>query len=222
MLRSSRTAFLATLACAAALLVAGLIVRFVDALQARDMGAVGSFGQLDGPGSSGPLRLIASVGNPLPYALLGLGLVLIAYLRGRTRVAIAIAILLVATGAVTEGLKLLLEQGTLKPGSFPSGHATAALTLGLCAVLAAPARLRPIVAVAGAVLAAAVSCAIVSLGRHTPSDVLGGLLVAATLTGAAVTVLLRGEERRGERERERRVAAQRFDPVPAAVAGSGF
>ena len=47
------------------------------------------------------------------------------------------------TGAATQVLKVVLDEGTLKPGSFPSGHATAALTLALCAALAAPARLRP-------------------------------------------------------------------------------
>ena len=217
-LRSSRTALAATLLCAAGLVATVLAVRFLAPVQARDVLAFDSFRRLDGPSSSGPLRLIASVGDPLLYVLLGLTAAAVAYARGRQRIAMAIPLLLLATGASTQVLKVVLDQGTLKPGSFPSGHATAVLTLALCAALAAPPRLRPTVIVAGAGLAAAVSYAIVSLGWHSPSDILGGFLVAATLTGIAGVVLLRGEERRGETPPPRAVPA-RGDRVAPAVAG---
>ena len=209
MLRSSRTALVATLLCAAGLVATVLAVRFLAPVQARDVLAFDSFRRLDGPASSGPLRLIASVGDPLLYVVLGLTAAAVAWARGRQRIALAIPVLLLATGATTQLLKVVLDEGTLKPGSFPSGHATAALTLALCAALAAPARLRPTVIAAGAGLAAAVSYAIVSLGWHSPSDILGGFLVAATLTGAAGVVLLRGEERRGETPPARAVTAPR-------------
>jgi membrane-associated phospholipid phosphatase len=217
-LRSSRTALVATLLCAAGLVATVLAVRFLAPVQARDVLAFDSFRRLDGPTSSGPLRLIASVGDPLLYVVLGLTAAAVAWVRGRQRIALAIPVLLLATGAATQVLKVVLDEGTLKPGSFPSGHATAAMTLALCAALAAPARLRPTVVAAGAALAAAVSYAIVSLGWHSPSDILGGFLVAATLTGAAGVLLLRGEERRGETPPARAVTA-RGDLWPAAVAG---
>jgi membrane-associated phospholipid phosphatase len=220
-LRSSRTALAATLLCAAGLVATVLAVRFLAPLQARDVLAFGSFRRLDGPSSSGPLRLIASVGDPLLYVVLGLTAAAVAYARGRERIAIAIPLLLLTTGITTQVLKVVLDQGTLKPGSFPSGHATAALTLALCAALAAPPRLRPTVIAAGAGLAAAVSYAIVSLGWHSPSDILGGFLVAATLTGIAGVVLLRGEERRGETPPPRPSAApgNLVAPALAGVAG---
>ncbi len=223
MLRSSRTALVATLLCAAGLLATVLAVRFLAPVQARDVLAFDSFRRLDGPASSGPLRLIASVGDPLLYVVLGLAAAAVAYARGRHRIAMAIPVLLLATGATTQVLKVVLDEGTLKPGSFPSGHATAALTLALCATLAAPARLRPTVIAVGAGLAAAVSYAIVSLGWHSPSDILGGFLVAATLTGAAGVVLLRGEERRGETPPPRSVTVRGDLRVPAiaGVAGIG-
>jgi membrane-associated phospholipid phosphatase len=220
-LRSSRTALVATLLCATGLVATVLAVRFLAPVQARDVLAFDSFRRLDGPDSSGPLRLIASVGDPLLYVVLGLAAAAVAYMRGRQRIAMAIPILLLATGATTQVLKTVLDEGTLKAGSFPSGHATAALTLALCAALAAPARLRPTVIAAGAGLAAAVSYAIVSLGWHSPSDILGGFLVAATLTGVAGVVLLRGEERRGETPpaRARTIGGDLRAPVLAAVAG---
>ena len=222
-LRSSRTALVATLLCAAGLVATVLAVRFLAPVQARDVLAFDSFRRLDGPTSSGPLRLIASVGDPLLYVVLGLTAAAVAWARGRQRIALAIPVLLLATGATTQVLKVVLDEGTLKPGSFPSGHATAALPLALCAALAAPARLRPAVIAAGAGLAAAVSYAIVSLGWHSPSDILGGFLVAATLTGAAGVVLLRGEERRGETPPPRTAAARGdlWVPALATVAGVG-
>ena len=222
MLRSSRTALVATLLCAAGLLATVLAVRFLAPMQARDVLAFDSFRRLDGPNSAGPLRLIASVADPLLYVVLGLTAAAVAWARGRQRIALAIPLLLLATGATTQLLKVVLDEGTLKPGSFPSGHATAALTLALCAALAAPARLRPTVIAAGAGLAAAVSYAIVSLGWHSPSDILGGFLVAATLTGAAGVVLLRGEERRGETPPPRAVTARADLWVPALAGLTGI
>ena len=62
--------------------------------------------------------------------------------------------------------------------SWPSGHATAAMSFALCAVLAAPARLRPLVAAVGAAFAVAVCYSFLALAWHYPSDVLGGFLVA--------------------------------------------
>jgi len=52
-----------------------------------------------------------------------------------------------------------------------------------------PARLRPYATALGAAFAIAVSFAFLSLGWHYPSDVLGGYLVAAAWTGAAVAAL---------------------------------
>jgi membrane-associated phospholipid phosphatase len=74
--------------------------------------------------------------------------------------------------------------------SWPSGHATAAMSFALCAVLAAPARWRPLVAAIGAAFAVAVCYSFLALAWHYPSDVLGGFLVATTWTLLAVAALL--------------------------------
>ena len=73
---------------------------------------------------------------------------------------------------------------------FPSGHSTAAMSLVLALTLVAPARLRPLIAGLGAVFAAAVGYALLTLGSHYPTDVFGGFLVATTwalLTAGALS-----------------------------------
>ena len=76
----------------------------------------------------------------------------------------------------------LLEFPVVAAASWPSGHATAVMSLALCSVLAAQARLRPFVAALGAAFAVAVCYSFLELGWHYPSDVLGGFLVAAAWT----------------------------------------
>ena len=179
--------------CASLFLATLLAVRLSPPVRAHDAVAFDGFLRL---GSLEPLLSAgASLGDPLPYLLLG-GLCAVAALaRGLHRRALVILVLLVATGAATQALKAVLDQGTIHPGAFPSGHATAALTLAFAAVLAAPRRLRPAAVLAGAALACTVAFSIVALGWHSPADVLGGFLVAATLTAAAVTILDRAEAR---------------------------
>ena len=80
--------------------------------------------------------------------------------------------------------------------SWPSGHATAAMSLALCCVLVAPGRWRPAAAALGAAFTVAVVYSFLALGWHYPSDVLGGFLVATSWTLAAVSGLLAMQERR--------------------------
>jgi len=199
--RSSRTALVATLTCAAWLVTTTLAVRLLTSVRVQDLAALSGFRRLDRRDSSEALRAAASVGDPLPYVLLviGLALVLLAMARGHGRVALTIAALLCVTTVGAEALKLALNQGSLHARSFPSGHATAAFTLAICAVLATPRRFRPVAVGLGALFAVGVSYVVIALGWHSPSDVLAGFLLAATLTGVALTALLLLEERR-ERE----------------------
>jgi hypothetical protein len=113
-------------------------------------------------------------------------------------VAAAIPLLLVLTGATTETLKALiahprssewLGHGDIVVAAWPSGHATAAMTLALCAVLAVPARWRPTAALLGGAFAVGVAYALLVLAWHFPLDVIGGFLVAAAWTLAAVAAL---------------------------------
>ena len=136
-----------------------------------------------------PLLLhVAHIANPGPYALIGLALIVTAIARQRGRVALAIAVILIGSEVTTQLLKPLLAHprpqewlgtGQIAAASWPSGHATAAMALALCAILAVPARWRPAAASAGGLFSIAVAYAILSLGWHFPSDVFGGEITPA-------------------------------------------
>jgi membrane-associated phospholipid phosphatase len=126
--------------------------------------------------------------------------VVIALVRRRVRDACAVALLMLGASFTTQVLKLVLPEprvlsflGVVSPvpyPRFPSGHATAAMTLALAFVLVTPPRLRPLVAGLGAVFAATVGYSLLVLGSHLPSDVFGGFLVAAMWSLLAAGALL--------------------------------
>jgi len=126
-------------------------------------------------------------------ALFVVGLALIpvglAIARRRFRVAAMVAVVLLCANETTQLLKPLLVApphpvwwSPIGDGSWPSGHATASMTLALCTVVAAPPRRRPAVAAAMVAFALGVCYSFLELGWHYPSDVFGGFLVAATWT----------------------------------------
>ena len=149
---------------------------------------------------------IAHLCNPTPYVYLVWIPVAVALLRRRPALAIAVAAILLGANVTTEVLKSLLAAprplliqvsfAPVGPRSWPSGHATAAMSLALCCVLVAPGRLRPAAAALGAAFTVAVVYSFLALGWHYPTDVLGGFLVATTWTLAAVSGLLAMQERR--------------------------
>lgn len=132
--------------------------------------------------------------------LLGGGLVLLALLRGRVGDALAAAVVIVGANVTTQLLKPAL--GRLDPlggdalrafhGSYPSGHATVAMSLALAAVLAAPAALKSPAALLGAAYAAAIGVSLLVQQWHYASDVAGGYLVAGSWAGLAAAALPRG------------------------------
>ena len=204
MRRDPRIALFAALGCVLALVATGVAFLLWPQAQARDSLALASLNVLDRDSTDVLLNAVVHLCDPQPYGLFGLGLIAIAFARGRRRLALALPFLLLASAATTQVLKPLLAtdradawlQSNISAASWPSGHATAAMTLALAAVLVAPRRLRPAVAVLGAGFAVAVASGIVILAWHFPSDVLGGFLVAATWTLLVVAVLLWAERRR--------------------------
>lgn len=141
---------------------------------------------------------IANLCDPQPYVYFCAVPVALALARRRLWVALAIVAILLGANVTTQLLKPLLAHQRLSgliatppaSASWPSGHATAAMSLALCMVIAVPARLRPAVAALGAAFAVAVSYSFLTLLWHFPSDVLGGFLVAATWTLLAVAAVL--------------------------------
>ncbi len=210
MLRAPLLPLLAACVCLAGLAVTGVLAYLVPVARFGDYATFQGFTSLNRPRVTPLLGTIAQLCNPASYGLMGLALASVALARHRTRVAALVLGLLFVTGWTTQTLKPLLASprydewlgsGQIAAASWPSGHATAAMTLALCGVLVAPARLRPTAGAAGAVFALAVSYSVLALGWHFPSDVFGGFLVAATWTALGIAGLVALEHRRPSRSR---------------------
>jgi membrane-associated phospholipid phosphatase len=195
--------------CVLGLALTWVLAELVPVVHWRDAVALNDFTELGRPRvdrlANGLLELL----NPLLYTLWALLLVAVALARRRPRVALAVAIVLAAAPLSAELLKPLLAHPhahigyqSIGAASWPSGHATAAMTLVLCALLVAPHRLRPTVAVLGAAFAIAVGFSLLILAWHMPSDVLGGYLLAALYGSLALAALRFAEQRRPATRRD--------------------
>jgi membrane-associated phospholipid phosphatase len=191
----------AAVACLVGLIAVGVLALAVPAAHERDAVMLHGFVGLDRPRVHAGMTLMARLCDTLPYACAGLLCIAVALVRGRRWRATAVASLLAITGVTTQALKHALAQPRLEQwlpeqiasSSWPSGHSTAAMTLALCAVLVAPPALRASAAMLGGAFAVGVGYAVLVLGWHYPSDVLGGFLVAGLWTSLAVAVLHRIE-----------------------------
>ncbi len=188
--------------CAAALALVWCLAELVPAVHLRDAIVLGHFMQLSGPRVNPALRTLLHLLDPTLYVLWGIALVALALARSRPRTALAIAVVLALSPLSAEVLKPLLSHGNagyhgtqLGVSSWPSGHATAALTLALCAVLAVPPRWRAVTAVIGILFAAVAGAGLLILAKHMPSDVVGGYLTATMWVALAVAALRAAELR---------------------------
>ncbi len=139
------------------------------------------------------------------YVLVVAVVVLHAWTRRGSRGALASGTILIGANLVTQVLKhvtavdrpwvRLADGHGIDAVSWPSGHATASAALLAAAVLAAPPARRRLVALLGAAYAAAVALAVVWMGWHAPSDVLGAWAVVAAVTGVTVAALRLSEAR---------------------------
>jgi membrane-associated phospholipid phosphatase len=143
------------------------------------------------------LTVLPWFGDKVPVAIMTAALIVACLVTHRWRGAALAGTAVLASGGITEYV-LKPFSGRLSPGgsSFPSGHATSTFALAaICAVLLAgpsrprlPAALRVLLAVAAAIGAGAVSAAMVALGAHHLTDIIGGAAVgtAAVLLTALV------------------------------------
>lgn len=130
-------------------------------------------------------------------ALAGAGMLALALLRRRIGTALVAGTALFGATATAQVLKPLLgrvdpldgERMRLIRHSFPSGHSTIAMSLGLALLFLAPRGFRIWVGLAGAVYATAMGISLIVLRSHYPSDVLGGFLVASVWFVAGVAAL---------------------------------
>ena len=165
----------------------------MDAAHARDAEMLHGFTGLYGASVGPEIRILARIADPLPYGLMGLLCIGVAFSRGRRWTAMSVAVVLVATGATTQALKHLLDQPRYAAwvpwdpmaNQWPSGHATAAMTLALCAVMVVPSAWRAVTALVAWGATVGLAYATLALTWHYPSDVLGGYLVAGLWTSLA-------------------------------------
>jgi membrane-associated phospholipid phosphatase len=196
-----RAALLLAGLCVVGLALTWVLAELVPITHAKDAVALYDFTRLNRPVVEVPANLLLDLLYPPFFAIWGIALVVLALRRGLPGVALAVAILLPLAPFSAELLKPLLAHAHDQLGpahitdaSWPSGHATAALTLAWCALLVAPPARRRLVATLGAVFAAAVGVALLVLAWHMPSDVVGGYLLAtfwASLALAALRALRR-------------------------------
>jgi membrane-associated phospholipid phosphatase len=217
-----------TLAAATALsLAAGALwlASFRTATGARiDATIMTGFLGLHGPRIDRVAEAVSHLADPTPFALAVVAIVTVALVRRRPWLAAMAGVVLIGANATTQALKVLTAEPRLAgavPGahvdaaSWPSGHATAAMTMALCAVVVVPSRWRALVLAHGGVFTIAVGYSVLVLGWHLPSDVLGAFCVASvwTLLGITAATTL---ERRWTPNRALRLRAALG---PAAAAG---
>jgi membrane-associated phospholipid phosphatase len=172
------------------------VAELVPGAQLRDALTLHDFTLLSRPHVDSVANFLIDLLEPLLFVVWGAALVAVALARGRPRVALAVALVMALAPLTAEILKPLLAHPHprvgnvhIGPASWPSGHATASLTVVLCIVLVTPARLRVLAATLGGIYALAVGCSLLILAWHMPSDVLGGYLVAALWMAIAVACL---------------------------------
>jgi membrane-associated phospholipid phosphatase len=201
--RRARMALTGAGVCLVLLFVVWYTAHYIAVVKRADVSILLGFAELHRPFLDRLTSFVAHLCNPHPYVVLAAIPVVVALLRGRPRVAITLGAIMLAANETTQLLKPLLA-GPRDPvswipitsASWPSGHATAAMSLGLCMVIAMPARRRPLVAAAMTAFALAVCYSFLELGWHYPSDVLGGFLVATVWTLLGVAGLSVYEARR--------------------------
>ncbi|MGI8712677.1 MAG: phosphatase PAP2 family protein [Solirubrobacteraceae bacterium] len=185
--RRARISLIGATVSILALVVTWYVAHYVGFVKRADVSILNGFAELHRARLDRVTGFIARLCDPQRYVFLAAIPVLVALLRRRPRVAVTVGVILLAANETTQLLKPLLAGprdpvtwSSIGSASWPSGHATAAMSLALCCVIACPARRRPAIAAAMAAFAIAVCYSFLELGWHYPSDVFGGFLVAAT------------------------------------------
>jgi membrane-associated phospholipid phosphatase len=181
------------LVCAGGLVTTYLVFVRTHGGQRLDQGAFEGRALAGGRAREAADQLLTTI-SVTTLALAICVLVAQAYLRRRLALSVVAAVVIVGAVLTTEVLKhYLLERPDLLRrsiyhNSFPSGHATVAFAVGIAATLVAPAALRRWVAGLAVLYGAAIGVAVVAVGWHRPSDVVGAYLIVIAWAAAAVAV----------------------------------
>jgi membrane-associated phospholipid phosphatase len=143
-------------------------------------------------------EVLISPFDPVPYLLVTMVVLVAAVLGGRARTGVIAVGAMGAAAVTTQLLKHAVAEPRpqaaglhLPADAWPSGHTTAAAALAVAFVLITPPGRRRVVALVAATGTALVAIALLVLGHHYPSDVLGGLCVAAAWAAAAAELTRR-------------------------------
>lgn len=150
---------------------------------------------LDDAGLGGFLRVVEEVFRAQWVLLAMLGVALLVLSRGHRRAAVYAAGVALASAAGFRGLKVLVDRerppwqlstSLHETESFPSGHATMVTALAMVVVvlvvmLVRRAVVRRLAVTLSALVVLVVCLDRVLLGRHYPSDVVGGVLLSVGL-----------------------------------------
>lgn len=139
------------------------------------------------------LLQIVSIGSLVAAIAVLSGL---AWLRRRPELLLVPAAVVGLSLFATEAFKLviferpdLVLETKLPENSYPSGHTTVAISIGLAAIIVAPPRLRGIVGLGAALLAAAGGVFVVTADWHRPSDPIGSFALTLAVTALIVAAL---------------------------------
>jgi membrane-associated phospholipid phosphatase len=227
----ARLPLLAGMACAIAFVALLAFAYSVGATARLDATALHGLAALRGPWADPVAHLFTRLADPLPLVVMLGGVFACGWALGRRRQAVAAVALVAVANVTTQILKVALAHPRVQPAlggdplgpeAFPSGHATAAMSIALAAVLVAPARWRVAVAAAATVYVIGVCTSLLVLAWHFPSDVVGGLLVASGFFFCAVAAIraAAGAYTAAARERLRLAASPRLGEA-ALVLASG-
>jgi len=149
-----------------------------------------------------PLRVIEVMFNTLGMTIMTLTVVALLLVRGHRRAAIFTVGVMVATTLTYTVIKALvgrarpewqLEQALLSSKSFPSGHAASVTAFGgilivLVVMLVRRSSVRRLLYVLIGLMVVIVCLDRVLLGRHYPSDVVGGFLLGMGMVALGLAV----------------------------------
>jgi len=188
--------------CAFAMALLWLVATHVETFRVHDAELLRRFALVGGERTNDVARVLLHLLNPVQFTIWAVAIVLFALARAGRRMALAVAVVMALAPFSADLLKPLLAEPhvgfgrTIGPGSWPSGHATAATALALSAVLVTPPRRRAPAALLAALFMLAVGVALLIRVWHMPSDVLGGYLLGALWIALAVAALRASERRR--------------------------
>jgi membrane-associated phospholipid phosphatase len=173
---------------------------------------------------------LASLCDPAPYAVAAVLVIAVAFALKGLRTAAAVGLLMGAANITSQALKPLLAHHrevfhttwhlfNLSDAAFPSGHATAAMSISLAVLMIVPRAYRPLTAVVGTVFTLAVSFSVLILQWHFPSDVVGGYLIATAWGLVTLAGLRYAAERWPQQGTMRQAARDAMRPPSPATIG---